>query len=229
MLNVTSQDDNKFLINRSAAEKQSLYLKRQIELIRSYAAEFPSVPENQFFEEQSVIVPFEKKTVEKALKFIEYEGKPKPGKNRVPDYFPKPLNESSLMKLMPIWHCEFLNQCSQTSSELFNLLNCAIYLEAESLATILSIKIALKMQRCEDVDELRSYFGLEDDFDAGTGRLIEKGTLSLWNDYHEVYAPDNYNNSEFGLTSAQSKIGNASGKQQKLLKADGQSSQPALK
>jgi hypothetical protein len=52
-----------------------------------------------------IVVPFDKKIVEKAVQFIEHEGNIEHGKNRVPDYFPKPLPpDSQFADLLPLWH-----------------------------------------------------------------------------------------------------------------------------
>ena len=134
------------------------------------------------------------------------------GKNRVPAHFPKPLNEQSLVNLLPMWHCEFLNQACQTPSDLFSLLNCATYLQAEALATVLSVKIALKMQRCDGLPELRTFLGVADDFEPSQTRLMEKGKLSLWNDICDIYEPNVNEHSEIGFASAPSNLGPGSEK-----------------
>ena len=120
-------------------------------------------------------MPFEKKIVEKALKFIEYEGKVTSGRNKLPDYFPKPLPEDvPLQKILPSWHVDFLSQIP-SSNELFTLLNCASYLEAENLATLLSVKCAKMMQKCEDLDTLKQFLGVANDYTPEQEVLLANG------------------------------------------------------
>lgn len=117
---------------------------------------------DEFFNEHPVVVPFDKRIVDLAIVFIQHEGKTLHGHNKVPPAFPKPLPKISITKLLPIWHCTFLSNINEP--DLFALLSCATYLEAEKLATVVSVKIALKMQRCENTAALRRFLGVTNDF-----------------------------------------------------------------
>ena len=104
------------------------------------------------------------------------------GRNRVPEYFPKPLPEDSPMqKLLPTWHNEFLSQIP-SSNELFTLLSCASYLEAETLATVLSVKVAKMMQKCENLDQMRMFLGITNDYTPEQEKQLKSGQISLWTD-----------------------------------------------
>lgn len=99
--------------------------------------------EDEFFNKHFVPVPYDKKIVEKITQFMEYEGNLTNKQNKMPEQFPKPLPDLNITKLVPSWHVGFLSRSCPSIQDCYGLLNCAIYLEAEPLANLVSIKIAL--------------------------------------------------------------------------------------
>ena len=119
----------------------------------------------EMIRKESIPVPFDKITVNKAIYFMEHEHDTTSSKHRMPNRLPTPLPQNrKLESLIPDWYGKFLRDNAPTFEDLQELYECASFLECKPLMLLCSAKLASLLQSTRSIAQMRDLLNVKSDY-----------------------------------------------------------------